>query len=699
MCNSLNSVISHVTLADKLWPPFKMLVFSPLVTGIFLLIFYFSIVIFYVPLWLLSFLVTSVGSFLIFIALLVLAARSIGRSIAFPGSTPNVQREISSDFIRRVLMQLESISTLSSNFNATLLAMSSGQLRVSEIGIFQQRASEIMLACDMLGKLADWINKVKRDLSTNLKPEEIVSIGQLGAAALELSNILNDLRPTITSYVSGSHQRSSSSTDRASENATVLQALRASQALKSCVDVMKPKKIEADGIWATVNTILKINTGPTGYEKLSFPMMREQLMAMYNAERISLTGPDHNVIDGMYIKCAKKISQKTRVGELTPAEPLIATSKSGDISSVGTVLFCCPNAGMYECMALASRDQSWVGLYTKLGLDVCICNYRGYASSTGVPTPDRLKSDVEVIVRYLRDVKKVPKLVVHGESIGGMMACHAVSRCGADVLVCDRTFSSLDAVAERLLGPWASWGVRWVCYWNTDVVADFMACRTAARILLQDPNDEIISHCSSLKSGVATFTTLRDAIWSRRDLPWKYAVAECRRQKSVAGASQSVWIAGLLESAAKTSSPLAEDFIEHFSACVINISRRANAILKRKARGKGAGGKETRHGHTHPLRPGSSTNDDSDSDEELVNETNDLWIEINSKSSASTLTSTTSTSAASSSSLSSALSHGATATGGGTSSSLTDDVDEEIEAAGIQLRYLSFCTSLHKSNY
>ena len=39
-----------------------------------------------------------------------------------------------------------------------------------------------------------------------------------------------------------------------------------------------------------------------------------------------------------------------------------------------------------------------------------------------------------------------------GESIGGMMACHAARVCGADLLVCDRTFCSLDAVAARLLG-------------------------------------------------------------------------------------------------------------------------------------------------------------------------------------------------------------------------------------------------------
>ena len=44
-----------------------------------------------------------------------------------------------------------------------------------------------------------------------------------------------------------------------------------------------------------------------------------------------------------------------------------------------------------------------------------------------------------------------------------------------DFLVCDRTFASLDAVAARLLGAWAGYGIRFLALWKTDVVADFLA--------------------------------------------------------------------------------------------------------------------------------------------------------------------------------------------------------------------------------
>lgn len=129
---------------------------------------------------------------------------------------------------------------------------------------------------------------------------------------------------------------------------------------------------------------------------------------------------------------------------------------------------------MYESMANASKDYSWIGFYFRLGLDVCVFNYRGFSASSGVPCPSVLKADTEVMVKYLRERRQMGKLIVHGESIGGMMACHAASVCNVDLLICDRTFCSLDAVAERLLGAWASVGLQSICRWKTDVVTDFM---------------------------------------------------------------------------------------------------------------------------------------------------------------------------------------------------------------------------------
>lgn len=336
--------------------------------------------------------------------------------------------------------------------------------------------------------------------------------------------------------------------------------LRAAQILKSCVEFMKPKLQEKDGINGIMGNIKKIYKGPSGYELISFPLMRVQLVSTFNGERFTINGADNNKIDGIVVKPSLKDRQ-------------MAGSCSPDYvsSPVGTVLFCCPNAGMYECMANASRDVSWIGYYTRLGFDVCIFNYRGFAASTGYPTPSSLKKDTEVVVRYLRETRQVQKLVLHGESIGGMMACHAANICGADLLICDRTFCSLDAVAERLMGSWASYGLQIICRWNTDVVADFLQTR-CPRIVLQDPADEIISHCSSLKCGVATSIALKDSSWGRVDLSWKYISSELKQSDQVPS------YVNMNPESSDSMGFISEGFVEHFSACIINIGRRANSI-------------------------------------------------------------------------------------------------------------------------
>ena len=164
--------------------------------------------------------------------------------------------------------------------------------------------------------------------------------------------------------------------------------------------------------------------------------------------------------------------------------------------------------------------------------DICVFNYRGYGSSSGVPTPARLKADTECVIKYLREVKKIKKLLLHGESIGGMMACHGAKVCGTDLLICDRTFCSLDAVAERLLGTWASFGLNYICQWKTDVVSDFLGAN-CAKLVIQDPTDEIISHCSSLKCGVAAAVTLHDFKWAKVDFPLHYVLAELKNEPMV----------------------------------------------------------------------------------------------------------------------------------------------------------------------
>ncbi len=126
----------------------------------------------------------------------------------------------------------------------------------------------------------------------------------------------------------------------------------------------------------------------------------------------------------------------------------------------------------------------WHSFYLNLGFDLIYFNYRGYGRSEGVPTPDRLKSDAEYVLKHFKANKSISNLIIHGESLGGMVACSLAKSNKIKLLVCDRTFASLDSVAARLMGTWAEIGIRYLGHWYTNSVTDYLKadCR---KVILQ----------------------------------------------------------------------------------------------------------------------------------------------------------------------------------------------------------------------
>ncbi|CAM9805465.1 unnamed protein product, partial [Hapterophycus canaliculatus] len=108
----------------------------------------------------------------------------------------------------------------------------------------------------------------------------------------------------------------------------------------------------------------------------------------------------------------------------------------------------------------------------------------------GKASPDSINRDVREVVEYLRDQVGVTRLAVHGESIGGVaaasvarnsQACFRVMRAvccmRVDLLVLDRSFASLSAVAQRLMGGWTKWAIWGFTGWDVHVAGDYLACR------------------------------------------------------------------------------------------------------------------------------------------------------------------------------------------------------------------------------
>jgi hypothetical protein len=393
---------------------------------------------------------------------------------------------------------------------------------------------------------------------------------------------------------------------------------------------MKPPKPDEDGPLAMAKGLWKINVGPEGAAKLSMQIMREQLKANYGAQSFTLaqrsepaTGvygrgvaaiasametrcgihipslkKKEGIIDGVYVPSRRRweliqeeLDQQadSASGSPTGSPPLDLSDMDALLSQLspqcrepsplGTVLFACPNAGMYEGLGQADQDASWIGFYTNLGFDYCVFNYRGYGLTSGVPTPEGIKADGEVVVDYLRKEKKITRLIIHGESIGGMTASHIARHCGADMLVCDRTFASLDSTAARLLGGWASLGLRYIGQWNTNVAHDFLHVR-CPKVVLQDPADEIIANASSLKNGVATHRVLGDSVWTIRSLPRQYAIASY--DNAPVPAPPGFTTQELLLHANTSSEPLKEEFIVHLFACLLDVNKRVAAKAQTK---------------------------------------------------------------------------------------------------------------------
>jgi hypothetical protein len=93
----------------------------------------------------------------------VFSLRSLGRSIAFPGSTSNVQREMSADFLRKLLNKIDNLSQITASFCGAFLAFAGGNLRSSEFSVFQKRATEMPVVLDAISALGEWLSNIQSE--------------------------------------------------------------------------------------------------------------------------------------------------------------------------------------------------------------------------------------------------------------------------------------------------------------------------------------------------------------------------------------------------------------------------------------------------------------------------------------------------------------------------------------------------------
>ena len=479
---SCSRILLMKSLADKLWSPFKIVVFNSVTSLILLVVVYLLFCVIYLPLFLISFLVSSYGSIFLLLALIVTGLRSLARTLVFPGSSKALQREVAQEFLRKLCVQLESVSKIVNNMTTNLLQVYLGNVTFQDVSIDQRVVNDLLAMPNSLLKLSDWIEKSIERLGSKICKSEIGSMNTFKDAMVDVATCISALSPYVTPSIIRSNIFP---TDQALGLERIQACKAAAESLKNICTAVKPSKgnEEGGGFLPALKSVAKMNGNISGFEKLSFALMKEQLRGVFQAEFVTLSGNNGNTIDIAIVPA-------------TSANNTNINARPANTENRNIVLMCNPNAGYYESLSQCNRDTSWLGFYTSRGWDVCLFNYRGYSESTGVPTPHAIKSDGEILGRYLRSQRPGGKLLVHGESIGGMVACHIASRpdVKADMLVVDRSFAALDCLAGRLLGGWAALGLRWLALWTTDVVSDYLNTR-CPKIILQVC---IANECSSI---------------------------------------------------------------------------------------------------------------------------------------------------------------------------------------------------------
>jgi len=100
------------------------------------------------------------------------------------------------------------------------------------------------------------------------------------------------------------------------------------------------------------------------------------------------------------------------------------------------------------------RIDEWVGplrRYTERGASVLLIEYRGYGRSGGAPSKEALTADSLAFLERLRHDSRVDpdRVVLHGRSIGGGVACAVAGIRPPAALVLQSTFTRMTDLALR----------------------------------------------------------------------------------------------------------------------------------------------------------------------------------------------------------------------------------------------------------
>lgn len=587
--SALLRLVERDSVADRAWTPIRSIAFNPQVCAVVVMSTYLVYFVFYLLIWCpVAWMTSELGALLCLLAAVRVAAGAIARFATFPGSFMRVRLDLEREYGRRLSQRLETAARVLETWWIDLHPRSNANVDQDD---FRRHVEEAWIVRRNLTGLLEAMNAVEIEWTelSREAAESFEAVQSATRAALDACVALEPLTARLLSCLRFDFPRKRREPFDADTNRAAMVLAGAGRELARCTMMVLPHNraaaasgkssssssrsrrlfalsggLIADAFHFVRSIVMAPCPNPLD-SAFGLSLLRAELTSSYCAKQFWVEGSRGTMIDCCCIPPRFEASPTTADGTDRAPRP------------VPTVLYCAPNAVLYETFGLSQREgRGWVPSYASLGLQVVVWNVRGYGRTKGKPSPAQNGADGVAIVRYLREECDVPKILVHGESIGGMAATHIAHHFrGTDEisgLVADRTFANLAIEAQYLTGLRATAiALQLATFWrpnDSDSLSKYVGA-TCPKLITADACDHMIPDPASLKSGVAIFLELGDDAPRRLDLPRDLAIGDASQMPPPLPFE-------LCEDGTLTDASIA-----HFFACARYVAQSARSGRKR----------------------------------------------------------------------------------------------------------------------
>eukprot|EP00931_Biecheleriopsis_adriatica_P086232 TRINITY_DN60943_c0_g1_i1.p1 TRINITY_DN60943_c0_g1~~TRINITY_DN60943_c0_g1_i1.p1 ORF type:complete len:907 (+),score=189.03 TRINITY_DN60943_c0_g1_i1:41-2722(+) len=438
------------------------------------------------------------GAIAVDLILFWLFARLVARVLMFPGSLKLFQRSTEANFRSELARQYVTYIRQLWTFLRHAAKQSESMLQgISPEGIangcfvvenlsmtlhMQEHQHEVHLNAEQ-----KQVREVAQDVERWLASAKVRNSAE-GQAMLPLKDWLRQSSSATYGMSKSSRYHALSCAELVGDTEAAARSIAKLEKLMAIMDdLWHPKP----GMLGTAMRFLKVPT--VG----SLDQLRAELQMRFSGQHCWVRTSGGHRLDAMFIPCS--FDQLDEAKQASPESEQVPLKGQASFSGAPTLIWCNPNAAYYETMLY---QASILNFWLSRGCNLFLFNYAGYGRSSGKPSPARVTEDSEAVVNFLRS-RGVKKMGVYGRSIGGVSACHLARRFPevVQLLITDRTMSTLGDAARYMYGSWAAKGLR-----ATSMVADnvdnFWEVR-CHKLLICDPKDTMILDLAALRTGVA----------------------------------------------------------------------------------------------------------------------------------------------------------------------------------------------------